>query len=110
MNIIINRPQLVRTVLLYLNKNFGKLLQKTIPKYPNIVFYINSDYDILMEYDKNTDFFHIAKEIWTKIESLFYLNYDDVKLIMKLWLEGAYNLKGVTPVMGHVDFDNWWLD
>jgi len=97
MNIIINKPQLVRAVLLYLNKNFGSLIQKTSSKYPNIVFYINSDNDVLMEYDKKTKIVWIHyDQIWSKIESLFYLNYDDIQLIMKLWLEGAYNLKGVT--------------
>jgi hypothetical protein len=98
MNIIINKPQLVRAVLLYLNKNFGSLMQKTSSKYPDSVFYVDSDNDVLMEYDKKTKIVWIHyDQIWSKIQSLFYLEYNDIQLIMKLWLEEAYNLKGVTP-------------
>ena len=104
MNIIINRPQLVRVVLLYLNKYFGNLTQKTSSKYPNSVFYVDSDNEILMQYNKKNQYVWIHYgEIWSKIESLFYLEYDDIKSIMKHWLEEAYKLKGVTP-QGHFFF------
>ena len=98
MNIIIDKPQLVRAVLLYLNKNFGNLTPKTSKKYPNSVFYVDSDNEILMQYNKKNQYVWIHYgEIWSKIESLFYLEYDDIKSIMKHWLEEAYKLKGVTP-------------
>ena len=102
MNIIINKPQLVRAVLLYLNKNFGSLMQKTSSKYPVSVFYVDSDNDVLMKYDKKNKHVWIHYyQIWSKIQSLFYLEYNDIKLIMKLWLEEAYNLKGVTPYIAN---------
>ena len=98
MNIIINRPQLVRVVLLYLNKYFGNLTQKTSSKYPNSVFYVNSDNEVIMEYDKKSKVVWIRYDrIWSKIESLFYLKYDDIQSIMEHWLDEAYKLKGVTP-------------
>jgi hypothetical protein len=98
MNIIVNRPQLVRAVLLYLNKNFGNLTQKTIPKYPDSVFYVNSDNEILMEYIKKNEYVWIHYDkIWSRIKSLFPLNSSEIKSIMKHWLEEAYKLKGVTP-------------
>ena len=98
MNIIINRPQLVRAVLLYLNKYFGNLTQKTSSKYPNSVFYVDSDNEVLMEYDKENLYVWIHyDEIWSKIESLFHLKYDDIKSIMKHWLDETYKLKGITP-------------
>ena len=98
MNIIIDRPQLVRAVLLYLNKNFGNLTPKTSKKYPNSVFYVNSDNESLMKYDKKTEYVWINYlKIWSKIESLFPLNYSEIQSIMKHWLEETYKLKGVTP-------------
>ena len=103
MNIIVDRPQLVRAVLLYLNMNFGDLTRKTIEKYPNSVFYVKSDNEVMMEYDKEYEYVFIHYEnIWSKIESLFHLNYDDTQSIMKVWLEEKpYELVGVTPELYH---------
>jgi hypothetical protein len=99
MNIIVDRPQLVRVVLLYLNINFGNLTPKTSSKYPNSVFYVDSDNDVIMEYDKKNEYVWISySELWLKIESLFSLEYDDIRSIMKVWLEEAYNLRGIKPL------------
>jgi hypothetical protein len=99
MNIIIDRPQLVRAVLLYLNKNFGSLTKKTSKKYPDSVFYVNSDNQILMEYDKKIECVWIHHvQIWSKIKSLFPINYSEIQSIMKHWLEETYKLRGVTPL------------
>ena len=96
MNIIVDRPQLVRVVLLYLNMNFGNLTPKTSPNYPNSVFYVDSNNEFLMEYDKKIDEVYIHYErIWSKIESLFSLNYVETQSIMKVWLERDYNLRNL---------------
>jgi len=98
MNIIVDRPQLVKVVKLYLTKNYGNLTPKTSSKYPDSVFYVNSDNVILMGYDKKTNYVRIDNtNIWSKLERYFYLNYDDIQLIMKDWLEEHYGLRGVTP-------------
>ena len=98
MNIIIDRPQLVRVVLLYLNKNFGSLIPKTRPKYPDSVFYVNSDNEILMKYDKKNKYVWLHyDQIWSKINSLFPLKYFEIQSIIEHWLEETYKLSGVTP-------------
>ncbi len=98
MNIIVDRPRLVKAVKLYLTKNFGNLTPKTSKDYPDSVFYVDSDISILMRYDENTNDVWISyTSIWLKLESLFYLKYQDIHLIIKDWLEEHYNLKGVTP-------------
>ena len=98
MNIIVERPQLVRAVLLYLNKNFGNLTPKKHKDHPNSVFYVNSDNEVMMEYDKEKEYVFIHYEnIWSKIKSLFHLNYNDIQSIMKVWVEEDYKLGGVTP-------------
>ena len=98
MNIIVDRPQLVRVVKLYLTKSFGDLTPKRHKDYPNSVFYVNSDNEIFMEYDKKNENVWVGyDQIWSKLESLFYLNYSDIQLIMKDWLEEHYNLRGLKP-------------
>ena len=93
-NIFEDRPQLVRVVLLYLNMNFGNLTPKTSSKYPNSVFYVDSDNEIMMEYDKKNEFVYINYgQIWFKIESLFSLDHRETQSIMKVWLERDYNLR-----------------
>lgn len=94
MNIIIDKPQLVRVVLLYLNNNFGNLTQKTSPKYPNSVFYVDSDGKVLMEYEKeNKDFYIEYPHLWNKINSLFSIGHFDTEQILKNWLINTYNIE-----------------
>ena len=108
MNIIIDQPKLVSVVKLYLTKFFGDLTQKTSSKYPNSVFYVNSDNQIFMEYDKkNERVLFNYEEIWSKLESYFKLNYGDIQLIMKDWLEEHYNLRGVTPEGMRISVLSW---
>ena len=69
MNIQINKHQLERVVIKWLNKNFGNLTPKTIKKYRNSVFYVNSSNEVMMEYDKENEDVYIHYEyIWLKIE------------------------------------------
>ena len=99
MNIIIDRPQLVNVVKLYLTRSFEDLTPKISKDYPYSVFYVNSDNVILMKYDEKTEKIWIDyDQIWSKLESLFHLNYDDVQSIMKVWLEKYYGLSEVTPM------------
>jgi hypothetical protein len=98
MNIIVDRPQLVRVVNLYLTKNFEDLILKTSKDYPYSVFYVNSDNDILMKYDEKTEKIWIDYgQIWSKLESFFSLQYGDIQSIMRVWLEKHYGLSEVTP-------------
>ena len=107
MNIIVDKPQLVRAVLLYLNNNFGNLTPKTNSEFPNSVFYVNSDNEVMMEYGQGVVVIHY-KQIWSKIESLFHLNYNDTQSIMKVWLEETYKLEGVKPHHGQDVFEDRW--
>jgi hypothetical protein len=93
-----NKHQLERIVIKWLNQNFGNLTPKTSSEFPNSVFYVNSDNQVMMEYDQKNEGVYIHYEnIWSKIELLFHLNYGETQSIMKTWLEEAYKLKGVTP-------------
>lgn len=109
MSIIHDRPLFVNSVLRYLNMNFYELTPKKHKDYPQSVFYVNSDNQVMMEYDKKNESVYIPYEyIWSKIESLFHLNYSDVQSIMKVWLVETYELGGVTPIMGMSMLDYSW--
>ena len=109
MNIIVDRPQLVRVALLYLNMNFGNLTPKTSSEYPDSVFYVDSDNEIMMEYVKKNKYVYIHYyHIWSKIESLFSFNYSETQSIMKVWLEETYNLKDLKHCMQQVNVISRW--
>ena len=103
MDIIVDKPQLVRVVLLYLNNNFGDLTPKKRKDKPNISFYVNSNNEVMMEYlQENEEVWINYVHIWSKIESLFHLNYRETQSIMKVWLEETYKLEGVITHQLHL--------
>jgi hypothetical protein len=98
MNIQVNKHQLERVVIKWLNKYYGNLIPKKDKNDPNSVFYINSNNYVMMEYTQENERVYISYDhIWSKVESLFHLEYDDIQSIMKVWLEEDYKLGGVTP-------------
>jgi hypothetical protein len=107
MNIQVNKHQLERVVIKWLNKHFGDLTPKKHKDHPKLVFYVNSDNGVMMEYDQENGGVYIHYEhIWSKIESLFHLNSRETQSIMKVWLEEAYKLEGVTPHKRMIGFKN----
>ena len=99
MNIIVDRPQLVRVVLLYLNKNFGNLTPMTNSEFPDLIFYVDSANDMIMEYDKENEWVFIDYgRIWLELESLFSINPRETRTILGYWLDKSYDLRGVMPL------------
>jgi hypothetical protein len=108
MDIIVDRPQLVRAVLLYLNMNFGNLTIKDGSEYAEgFIFYVNSDNDIFIGHNKKKhEIFIRYKEIWLKINSLFHLEDGlDTKPIIKHWLEKTYNIKDIENIYSNYSLD-----
>jgi len=101
MNIIVDKPKLVKVVKLYLTKFFGDLTPKTKSNYPDSVFYVNSENLIIMESNEESDSIYISySEVWYKLINFFKLDYREIRLIIKDWLkEPPYNLEGMTPRM-----------
>ena len=100
MDIQVNEHQLERVVIKWLNKHFGNLTQKKHKDHPESVFYVNSGNEVIMEYNQENERVYIHYDhIWSKIESLFHLNYGETQSIMKVWVEEDYKLGGVTPLI-----------
>jgi hypothetical protein len=91
MNIQVNKHQLERVVVKWLNKKYSNLTPKTIEKYPNSVFYVNSDNEVIVEYNNEIKRAYV-NEIWGIIGSLFHLNSNDIQKIIAVWLKETYNL------------------
>jgi hypothetical protein len=109
MNTLVDKPQLVRVVIQYLNMKFGNLTPKTSSEFPNSVFYVDSDDEIMMEYDEKKGIVYIHyNHIWLKIRSLFSLEYDDIQSIMKVWLERDYNLRKIKLLEGWTWLGSSW--
>ncbi len=103
MNIQVNKDQLERVAIKWLNKYYSNLIPKKHNKYPGVIFYVNSSNQVMMEYDQRYNYVFIHfRDIWSKIESLFHLENDDVISIMKIWLDKEYELEGVTPDSGDI--------
>ena len=99
MDIQVNREQMFRVVIKWLNTHYGDLKLKTHKDYPNKVFYVNSGNYVMMEHNQETNRVWIDREgIWSKIESIFHLNLRDAVAIIKVWLEKTYKLKEVMPL------------
>ena len=101
-----NKHHLEIVVVKWLKQHFGNLIPKTIENYPNSIYYVNDNNQDLMEYDKKTERVYIHYDhIWSKIESLFHLNYGETQSIMKVWAEEDYKLGGVTP--RRIPYNHW---
>jgi hypothetical protein len=93
MNIIVDKPQLVKAVKLYLNMNYGNLTPKKHEGFASSVSYVNSNNEIIMEYDHKNGYAFVNYEyLWSRLESLFPLNNHEIQLIMVEWLEETYKL------------------
>ena len=109
MNIQVNKHQLERVVIKWLDKHFGNLTPKKHKNYRDrMVFYVNDNNEVMMEYSTEYRRIHIHNKIWSKIESLFHLSYRDIQSIMKVWLEETYKLKDVTPLEDLLLFLQTW--
>jgi hypothetical protein len=109
MNIIVDRPKLVRVVLLYLNNNFGDLTPKSYVNIPGTVFYVDKKGGTVLEYEEDNEFeptvWVDGTLLWLKIKNIFYLNYNEIQSILELWLKETYNFEGVSVSQARLGLD-----
>ena len=67
--------------------------------YPEWVLFRYNPKENLMVYDRKKDEVYISyEEIWTVLQSNFYLSLFETKRLTQEWLSEVYNLRGVTTV------------
>ena len=98
MDIQVNKDQLYRVVIKWIKQHYSNLKPYKSKNFSNKIFYLNSDNKIVMEYNQRSGFVWISYvDIWSKVESIFHLNEDDERPILKEWLREDYGLDDVTP-------------
>ena len=109
MDIIVDRPQLVRVMLLYLNMNFGDLTPKSYLNIPDKVFYVDKQGGTVLEYEEDNEFeptvWVDGTLLWSKITNIFHLNYNEIQSILELWLKETYNFEGVSVSQARLGID-----
>jgi hypothetical protein len=110
MNIQVNRHQLERVVIKWLNQHYGNLTQKKNRTVPYTIFFVNSKNEIIMEYyhfiRDRKDILIDNNRIWSKLQSIFHLKYLEVQSIINVWLKETYGLDDdVTPLKNDWGFD-----
>jgi hypothetical protein len=110
MNIIVERPQLVRAVLRYLNMNFGDLTPKSYLNIPGKVFYVNKQGGTVLEYEEDNEFeptvWVDTTLLWSKITNAFHINYNEIQSILEVWLKGEpYKFEGVAVSQARLSLD-----
>ena len=108
MKYIITENKLEQVVIKYLNKMYGDLEEYRTNEYPDKVFYIKGK-KVYMEQDlKNEMLLVDYGTIWSDLENMFLLEYDEIKHIISKWLEEVYNIKDVTHKLLPVQPLSWW--
>jgi hypothetical protein len=95
MSIIVDRPQLVRAALLYLNKYHGNLTPKIEGFLPDSIFYVDSNNYPFFEFEKNECVWVSYRNIFSVVQKYFCLNRENTEIIIKYWLSETYNLKNI---------------
>ena len=93
MKVIITESKRDKVAIKWLNDNYGDLEPFEAEKYPNHIFYRQGK-EIIFDYNKeNGVVFVNDKEIWSFFESFFGMNYQQIQVITKIWVEERYNLR-----------------
>ena len=81
----------------HLNKEFGNLTKLTSD---DIVYYVDDERKPLIYYhqgEKNGIVWINHDRIWSFFEDVFVFDYQQIRRVIKIWLEETYNLRGYIP-------------
>jgi hypothetical protein len=98
MKFIITENKLYETAIKWINKNYGDLEPYETEKYPDYIFFIKNK-DVVFEYNKKNGVVIISyNKIWSFLEKIFSMEYEQIQEVTKLWVEEHYKL-GVTTTL-----------
>ena len=75
-------------------------------EYPNSVFFKKDGVVVMEQNKKNKDFYFDYDKIWGFFESFFGMEYEQIREVLRYWLEETFKLEGYTPVLHWL---NWFL-
>lgn len=74
----------------------GLTAKTLLPDYPNSIFYVNSESELIVEIEKETAWCRCAG-FMSVLRKQYKLKYDEAQKLVKPILENALKIKGVTP-------------
>jgi len=84
-------------ILHFLDSTLKGLKQFKDDDYEDYIFFGKHKDDIFLQQDLKNDYFYVDYgKVWSVLESKYSLNYTDVQLLTKWYIETTYNLKGIT--------------
>ncbi len=98
MKIIIAEGRLNKVILKWLDNEYGNLTQVVKG---NKVSYVDQDgLPILIYYqnEKHGGIYVNFQKVWQLLGDIFGINQPQTQVILKIWLEETYDIKGYTPV------------
>ena len=99
MDIQVDKNQLDRVIIKWLNKHYGNLTLKEISHIPDSVFYVNSKNKEMMDYTINNKILHVDSEILGSLIDLFKIHEVNVRSIIRKWVYETYDIN-VDIVLG----------
>jgi hypothetical protein len=89
-------------IIKYLNSEYGDLEQFQMGKYPDNIFFMK-DGKFIFYYHKKNGYTGISNnKIWSFLESFFGLEYKEIQVLTKKWVEEHYKLRVTTTGAGGV--------
>jgi len=96
MKIIITENKLNDVAIKWMNMRFGDLTPYETDRYPDNVFFMK-DKQVIFDYNKKNGRVYISYyNIWSLLEDVFGMEYEQIQEVTKLWLEEHYNLRVTT--------------
>ena len=100
MDIQVNKEQMFRVVIKWLNIYYGDLIPKTYLNIPGKVFYVDKRGVTVLEYEKDNEYeptvWVDSDILWSKITDIFHIKYNEIQSILEVWLKETYDLEGIT--------------
>ena len=96
MKILITESKLERVAIKWLNDNYGNLEPFETEKHSDYIFY-RKDKEIIFSYNKKNGYVYVNyDEIWSFLEGMFGMEYEQIRGLTKVWVEERYNLRVTT--------------
>ena len=92
MDIQVNKDQLDRVVIKWLNMYYGNLTLKEISHIPDSVFYVNSKNKQIMDYTINNKILHVDSEVLGSLMDIFKIDQVNVRSVIRKWVYETYDI------------------
>jgi hypothetical protein len=90
---VINESRINQIALKWLNDNYGDLIPFETKKHHNFIYYKKGD-EVVFDYNKKNGEVYVSyDEIWSYLQSMFGMEWKQIRDLTKEWIEEHYNLR-----------------